>query len=64
MKVIQTDKAPKAIGPYSQAIVANGMVFCSGNIPIDPTSGNIVGEGDVEKQAVSPISHSLHNVMF
>ncbi|MGZ5439096.1 MAG: Rid family hydrolase, partial [Candidatus Aminicenantales bacterium] len=33
-KQVQTDKAPKAIGPYSQGIIANGFVFCSGQIPI------------------------------
>ena len=35
-KAVQTDAAPKALGPYSQAIVANGMVFCAGQIPLDP----------------------------
>lgn len=43
MKQVQTDRAPRAIGPYSQAIVANGLVFCSGQIPLDPASGEIVG---------------------
>ena len=38
-KQVQTDKAPKAIGPYSQGIIANGFVFCSGQIPIDPATG-------------------------
>ncbi len=38
---ISTDKAPAAIGPYSQAIVHGGLVFTSGQIPINPTSGNI-----------------------
>jgi 2-iminobutanoate/2-iminopropanoate deaminase len=47
--VVQTESAPKAIGPYSQAIVANGFVFCSGQIPLDPVTGNIV-EGDVTAQ--------------
>jgi len=46
---IQTDAAPKAIGPYSQAITLNGMVFCSGQIPIDPATGNLV-EGGIEAQ--------------
>ena len=36
MKVLKTDKAPAAIGPYSQAIEVNGMVFASGQIPLDP----------------------------
>ena len=49
MKQIKTDNAPKAIGPYSQAIVSNGTVYCSGQIPIDPKTGDIV-EG-VENQA-------------
>ena len=41
MKEISTDKAPKAIGPYSQAIAANGMVFVSGQIPVIPDTGEI-----------------------
>lgn len=49
MKVISTDKAPAAIGPYSQAIEANGMVFCSGQIPIDPATGVFV-EGGIQEQ--------------
>ena len=40
-KQVQTDKAPKAIGPYSQGIIANGFVFCSGQIPIDPATGDL-----------------------
>lgn len=47
--VIKTDKAPAAIGPYSQAIVANGFVFVSGQIPLDPTTGQIVSE-DIQAQ--------------
>lgn len=45
MKQVQTDRAPRAIGPYSQAIAANGLVFCSGQIPLDPETGEIVGDG-------------------
>lgn len=45
---VQTDQAPQAIGPYSQAIVAGGLVFCSGQIPLTP-SGELV-TGDVEAQ--------------
>ena len=48
-KVISTEKAPAAIGPYSQAIEVNGMVYTSGVIPVDPATGNIA-EG-VEAQA-------------
>lgn len=45
VETIRTEKAPAAIGPYSQAIRANGFVFVSGQIPIDPLSGEIVGGG-------------------
>ena len=46
---VQTDGAPKAIGPYSQAIKANGLVFASGQIPLDPTTMQIV-EGGIREQ--------------
>lgn len=49
MPAIHTDLAPAAIGPYSQAVVAGGFCFCSGQIPLDPTSGLLV-EGDVGAQ--------------
>ena len=49
MKQISTDKAPAAIGPYSQAVISGGMLFCSGQIPIDPATGNI--PDGVEAQA-------------
>lgn len=49
--VVKTDKAPQAIGPYSQAIEVNGMVYTSGVVPIDPATGNVV-EGDIKVQAV------------
>ena len=45
MKKIHTDKAPAAIGPYSQAIVHGDIVFTSGQIPINPASGNVEAEG-------------------
>jgi len=50
MKAIHTTQAPAAIGPYSQAIEVNGMVFASGQIPIDPTTGQFV-EGGITEQA-------------
>jgi 2-iminobutanoate/2-iminopropanoate deaminase len=49
-KEILTSSAPAPIGPYSQAIDTGTMVFCSGQIPLDPSTGAIVGEGDVEAQ--------------
>jgi 2-iminobutanoate/2-iminopropanoate deaminase len=49
-KVIQTEKAPKAIGPYSQAIQAGNFLFLSGQIPIDPKTGESV-KGDIQQQA-------------
>jgi 2-iminobutanoate/2-iminopropanoate deaminase len=48
-KVVSTNNAPGAIGPYSQAIVAGGMVFVSGQIPIDPTTGNFISDDVVEQ---------------
>jgi 2-iminobutanoate/2-iminopropanoate deaminase len=50
-RVISTEAAPKAIGPYSQGIVAGHLVFCSGQIPLDPATGEMVGAGDVRAQA-------------
>jgi 2-iminobutanoate/2-iminopropanoate deaminase len=48
-KVVQTNAAPAALGPYSQAIAAGGMVYCAGQIPLDPRSGNIVAGGVAEQ---------------
>ena len=48
-KTVATDRAPKAIGPYSQAIVHNGLAFLSGQIPLDPGTGQVV-EGDIAVQ--------------
>src|ERR1043165_5849300 len=48
-KMVKTDAAPGALGPYSQAIVAGGMVYCAGQIPLDPATGQIVS-GDVAPQ--------------
>lgn len=49
LKTVQTDRAPAAIGPYSQGVVANGLLFTAGQIPLDPQTGQIV-EGGVVKQ--------------
>jgi 2-iminobutanoate/2-iminopropanoate deaminase len=50
-KIISTDRAPKAIGPYSQAVVVNGLAFLSGQIPIDPETNQLI-QGDVVAQTV------------
>ena len=50
MKVISTDKAPAAIGPYSQAMVVGGLLITSGQIPVDPATGNVPGD-DITSQA-------------
>lgn len=47
--VISTDRGPRAIGPYSQAIRANGFIFVSGQVPFDPATGQII-EGDTARQ--------------
>lgn len=49
MEFVKTDKAPKAVGPYSQAVISGNFVFVSGQIPIDPETGNMV-EGDIEEK--------------
>lgn len=58
---IQTETAPAAIGPYSQAIRANGLVFCSGQIPIDPATGKFVagGIGEQTEQVLKNLSAVL-----
>lgn len=48
-KIIQTDKAPAAVGPYSQAVEVNGMLYVSGQVPLDPDTGSIV-EGGIREQ--------------
>ena len=50
MEKIHTEKAPAAVGPYSQAMVINGLVYTSGQIPLDPATGELVGE-TIEEQA-------------
>ena len=59
-KIISTDKAPQAIGPYSQAIEVNGMVYTSGVIPVDPATG-VIPEG-VEAQADQAIKNLVNLV--
>jgi 2-iminobutanoate/2-iminopropanoate deaminase len=60
-EIIQTDQAPKAIGPYSQAIRTSGFVFASGQIPIDPETGQFVAGGIAEQtqQVIKNLSRVL-----
>ncbi len=77
IKKISTEKAPAAIGPYSQAIVCGEMVFTSGQIPIDPASGQVEAEGivaqaeqvmknlgEVLKAAGSDFAHAVKTTCF
>jgi endoribonuclease L-PSP, putative len=61
MKVIQTNKAPQAIGPYVQARMVNGWLFASGQVPLDPQTGEVVGTSIEEqtKQVLKNISAVL-----
>ena len=77
MKAIHTDQAPKALGPYSQAIEAGGMVFASGQVPIDPATDQFVSGGIKEQtrqsltnarsilqQAGTDLSHVVKTTVF
>ena len=61
METIATDRAPAALGPYSQAIRANGMIYCSGQIPINPATGSIEAK-TIEEQTAQSITN-LKNVL-
>jgi 2-iminobutanoate/2-iminopropanoate deaminase len=60
-EAIATDRAPQAIGPYSQAVRADNQIYCSGQIPIDPTTGSII-EGDIGAQTRQVLTN-LSNVL-
>lgn len=60
-KVIFTEKAPAAIGPYSQAIEANGMIFMSGQIPVVPSTGAFI-EGGIKEQTTQ-VFENIKNVL-
>jgi 2-iminobutanoate/2-iminopropanoate deaminase len=57
-KIINSKKAPQAIGPYSQAVEYNGMLFSSGQIPIDPATGKLV-EGNIKEQTVQVLKNVI-----
>lgn len=62
MKAISTTKAPAAIGPYSQAIEANGFVYASGQLPIDPTTGQFP-EGGIKEQTRQSLTNAQNILM-
>ena len=77
MKVVYTDKATAAIGPYSQAMILNGVLFTSGQIPVDPATGEISGDtievqaeqvmknlGEVLKEAGSSFENAVKTTCF
>ena len=77
MKVVYTDKAPAAIGPYSQSMILNGVLFTSGQIPVDPATGEISGDtievqaeqvmknlGEVLKEAGSSFENAVKTTCF
>lgn len=57
-KIISTRNAPQAIGPYSQAVEAGGMLFISGQIPIDPAKGTLV-EGGIKEQTIQVLKNII-----
>ena len=77
MKVVYTEKAPAAIGPYSQAMILNGVLFTSGQIPVNPATGEINGNtietqaeqvmknlGEVLKEAGSSFEKAVNTTCF
>ena len=61
IRIVSTDRAPKAIGPYSQAVISNGFVFVSGQVPLDPATGQIVVGGIAEQTA--RVFENIKNVL-
>jgi reactive intermediate/imine deaminase len=49
-QAVITQEAPAPVGPYNQAVIAGGWLYCSGQIPLDPATGTMVGDGDVEAE--------------
>ncbi|TCD56455.1 reactive intermediate/imine deaminase [Synechococcus sp. BS56D] len=58
-EAITTDAAPAPVGPYNQAVLAGGWLYCSGQIPLDPATGAMVGAGDVEAETRQVLSNLL-----
>ena len=58
-KAIKTSLAPEPVGPYNQAILAGEWLYCSGQIALSPTSGSIVGQGDIKKETIQVLKNLL-----
>ncbi len=58
-KAIQTKSAPSPVGPYEQAILAEGWLYCSGQIALDPLSGMMIGDGNVEEETKQVLKNLL-----
>ena len=56
MRIINTDKAPKAIGPYSQGVISNGFIFVSGQIALDPDTNSLIS-GGIEEQTLGVLEN-------
>jgi 2-iminobutanoate/2-iminopropanoate deaminase len=56
--LVNADQAPEAVGPYSHAVISNGLVFCSGQIPLDPSTGELVdgGVGDQTRRCLDNLA--------
>jgi 2-iminobutanoate/2-iminopropanoate deaminase len=54
---VNTPAAPAPVGPYNQAVLAGGVLYCSGQIALDPESGSLVGDGDVEAETRQVLSN-------
>ena len=63
MKTIKTKQAPQAIGPYSQAKIVNGLLITSGQIPLDPETGKVVGT-TIKEQAGSDFAHVVKTTCY
>lgn len=58
-QAIATTSAPAPVGPYNQAVLAGGWLYCSGQIALDPSKGLMVGQGDIEAEAIQVLSNLM-----
>tara|TARA_B100001250_G_C19621542_1_gene709591 strand:+ start:262 stop:663 length:402 start_codon:yes stop_codon:yes gene_type:complete len=58
-KAITSQKAPAPVGPYNQAIAVGDWIFCSGQIALDPSTGEMTGEGDIEKETLQVLQNLI-----